>query len=991
MDNLIHGFHIISKTPLEEIQSTGIFARHAVTGLEVYHIYNDDKENLFSFAFMTPPENSRGTAHIIEHSVLCGSKNYPLKDPFLVLSKQSVKTFLNAMTFPDKTVYPASSIIESDYFNLMSVYGDAVFFPLLKRETFEQEGHRLEQSQDRTLHYSGVVLNEMRGAYTDFDSAVDRLSRQSLMEGSIYAYDSGGCPLDIVDLSYEDFCRFHATYYHPVNCKVFLYGNIDTEKQLAFLQERFLRFFEPAEKPAPIPAIPPYSEPRTFLFEAPAGEGKNPDKVSMTMNWLLPESTDIDRLMDVMLLEEVLLGHDGAPLQKRLLECSFAEDVYPYNGGQSELKNLCFTVGLTDLDAGNEHTFEDFILSSLDTIVREGIEPKLIETALNTLDFSNREIIRSGGPFSLILMRRALRGWLHGSTPDASLRYIPAFRRLKKRIAEQPQYTENLIRRFLLENRHRSLVAVRPDPQFCAKLDEALAKKEREAAELLKASGKPAPSVCKQAAQKSSENSDEVQNLIPHILKEDLPPLEDPIPEYLEYLGQVPVIFHEQPANGISYLDIALPADGLSVEDYTYLTLYSAALSSMGTKTEHWASAAADFAYLTGGFSAVTLAAGSYSKQTAVFSPDAVPAADITNRNWILIRSKMLPEYIEQAVSRIFSYLHDISFDDEARLTDIFIQLKNDLDSFPAYAGHSLVSLHAGAAYSTAKQAENRWIGIPQVRFLREWYRNVGTGRTGIRELSRRLSDIHNTLMHSGMLVKVCGTSAEITRMKEVLPAYLSGFGCPHRSTGSFRTGSFEKPAPLCAFPSAVQVGFAGFVLPAAFDETEYGAAMVYAQWIETGMLWEAVRESGGAYGVAAHPDLVPALFSLTTYRDPAPLKSLAYIRAIIEKSCTAPLPDSELNALITGTYSAYLQPRTPAQKSSAAFSRLLNGISHNTRLRIVEGILSCTPQSLRRIAERLTAAIPESTAAVIGSEVMLHQDTAESLRLPPLTVLPSI
>ena len=205
MDNLTHGFKIISKTALDEMQAEGVFARHCATGLEVYHIHNDDNENLFAFAFMTAPENGSGVAHILEHSVLCGSKNYPLKDPFLILYKQSVKTFLNAMTFPDKTVYPASSILEKDYFNLMSVYGDAVFFPLLKRETFEQEGHRLEVNADGKPYFSGVVLNEMRGVYADFDSAVDRQATHLLLSDTVYSHDSGGYPPDIVELSYEDF------------------------------------------------------------------------------------------------------------------------------------------------------------------------------------------------------------------------------------------------------------------------------------------------------------------------------------------------------------------------------------------------------------------------------------------------------------------------------------------------------------------------------------------------------------------------------------------------------------------------------------------------------------------------------------------------------------------------------------------------------------------------------------------------------------------
>jgi len=995
MDNLTHGFKIISKTALDEMQAEGIFARHCATGLEVYHIHNDDNENLFAFAFMTAPENGSGVAHILEHSVLCGSKNYPLKDPFLILSKQSVKTFLNAMTFPDKTVYPASSILEKDYFNLMSVYGDAVFFPLLKRETFEQEGHRLELDEAGKPYFSGVVLNEMRGAYADFDSGVDRELRYSLLQNTVYAHDSGGFPPDIAKLSYEDFCAFHKKYYHPVNCKVFLYGNIETEKQLAFLQEHFLKFFEPAERPPLIPAIMPYPAPRVYSAAAPAGEGKNPDKLTVTMNWLLPESADIDRLMDCMFLEEVLLGHDGAPLQKKLLDCPFAEDVYPYNGGQADLKNICFTLGLADIDKSAEHRFEAFILSGLEEIARDGFEPQLIETALNSLDFCNREIIRSGGPFSLVLMRRALRGWIHGFAPETSLRYIPAFQRLKQRISENLRYTQNLIKTLLLDNPHRTTVSVHPDPRFCEKIDETLAQEAQQAADALSPAERKTLTADRKKSDADTELNSEadsgMQNLIPHISKEELPPLEPPIPEYIEYAGKVPVIAHEQPTNGITYLDLAIPADSLSAEDYTYLTLYTAALSSMGTKTQTWDSVAAEFAYLTGGFSAVTFSAGKHrTAEAPVFFDNALRAEDVVDRDWILIRAKMLPEYIEPAVNRIFSYLNGISFADEKRLKDIFIQLKNDLDPLPSYSGHTLASLYAASAYSGSKRAENLWTGVPQLRFLRGKYTALEQKPAAIGGLVRKLEAIHGKLMRSGLIVKVCGTAADVSSIKKALFPHLQQFGFPHRGTGGFRAEPFERPAALSAFPSAVQVGFAAQLVPAVFDENEYGASIVYAQWLETGALWETIRVKGGAYGVSAYPDSATALFTLTTYRDPTPLKSLAVIRDCIEKSITAPLTDSEMEALITGTYSIALQPRTPAQRSSAAFSRLLNGITHQTRMRIIEGIIACTKERMNRFAERLVASVSGSTAAVICSETALRQ-TVDTLGLPPITVLPSI
>lgn len=1006
MDSLNHGFTIISKTALDEMQAEGIFARHNETGLEVYHIHNDDTENLFAFAFMTPPTNSSGVAHILEHSVLCGSKHYPLPDPFLILSRQSVKTFLNAMTFPDKTVYPASSILEKDYFNLMAVYGDAVFFPLLKKETFAQEGHRLEIDRDGNPSLSGVVLNEMRGVYADFDSVVDRELRYSLLRGTVYAHDSGGYPPDIVKLRYEDFCAFHKKYYHPVNCKVFLYGNIETEKQLAFLHEHFLRFFKPAQKPPTIPPV--HFSPASSLYTkaAPAGEGKKNDTRTVAVNWLLSESADIDCYMDCLFLEEILLGHDGAPLQKKLLDCPFAEDIYPYNGVQAELKNLIFTLGLADVDKKREGQVELFIYSCLESLVRDNLESRLIETALNSLDFSNREIIRAGGPFSLILMRRALRGWIHGFSPEASLRSIPALQRLKQRIAENPHYTQDLIRKLLLDNPCRTIVSAYPDAHFCQKLDEALAHEAQEAAATL---SREQRSPLKERQDEkgtderplSAENSPnaEAAGCIPYILKEELPPVEPPIPETLEYFGAVPVILHEQPTNDITYMDIAFPADSLSSDEYRYLTLYTAALSGMGTGSQTWDAVAADFAYLTGGFSAVPFAAGRYrSTEKTIFFDNVLSIDDIADRDWILIRTKMLPEYIEAAVNRVFSYLHTISFADEKRLKDILIQLKNDFDPLPSCSGHALAALYTASGYARSKRAENLWMGIPQLKFLHEWYIKVEQSVAAMEELACMLTRIHQKVMSGGLIVKVCGTASTLPRIKKALLLHLAAASFPHRSAGGFRAEPMGKPAALSVFPSAVQVGFAARLAPVPFDESVYGAALVYAQWLETGPLWQSIRVEGGAYGVSAYPDLVTSLFTLTTYRDPAPLISLCRIAECIEKSSTAPLTNRELEALITGTYSTALQPCTPAQRSAAAFSRLLNGITAHARMRIIEGIVSCTREQLKTFAEALVAGRAPDTvactsggaAAVICSDSVVQQ-AARCSGLPPLTLMPPL
>ena len=344
-----NGFKVISIDELAPFNSDGILFIHEKTGMQVFHLLNADEENLFSFGFRTPCENSMGVAHIMEHSVLCGSKNYPLKDPFKTLANQSVKTFLNAMTFPDKTVYPASSVVEQDYFNLMAVYADAVFFPLLTEQTFLQEGHRYEVNSKGELELQGVVFNEMKGAYSSIESVIEEEIKRGLLPKSSYQYDSGGDPLEIPDLTYEEFIEFHKKHYIPSNCFLFLYGNIESEKQLDFINEKVLREFsgECASHGADdhsngaddcaraddntrtalqeqfdrMTFCENFTQPKEKVVFAPlqtSAGGKSENKDSVILSWNLGEVTNSDLYMKAFLLSEILMGHDGSPFSKAL-------------------------------------------------------------------------------------------------------------------------------------------------------------------------------------------------------------------------------------------------------------------------------------------------------------------------------------------------------------------------------------------------------------------------------------------------------------------------------------------------------------------------------------------------------------------------------------------------------------------------------------------------------------------------------------------------
>jgi len=979
-----HGFVVVDVEEIPELKAVGVTARHEATGLEVFHILNDDEENLFAYAFATPPSDSTGVAHILEHSVLCGSESYPLKDPFLVLAKQSVKTFLNAMTFPDKTVYPASSMVEADYLNLMAVYGDAVFFPLLEEWVFRQEGHRFEIDPEGKASIQGVVFNEMRGNYSSFDSVAGDWSIRSILGGTVYAHDSGGDPVDIPALTYAQFREFHARYYHPSNCRVFLCGNMPTERQLELLQTRFLsRFAEGSgrpvrvERPVPFAPPPPLATERRFLeVTGPAEAGKDPDRATVMVNWLLHDSTDAIALMEANLVAEILLGHDGAPLSRALVESGLGEDIAPSTGLETELKHLCFSAGLRGVERARAREVEDLVISTLQSVAEKGIDPVEVETAVRSIDFGNREVRRSGGPFALTLMRRSLRGWVHGLSPVATLRYVPAFEEVKRRLAD-PGYLQRLVTKYFLDNGHRALVAVYPNPEYERGIDERLAARVRLFESGLDAAARERFLAAQRAFHEAQARPDTAADLarIPHLRPADLPLAVDRIPTVAKALGTVPVLAHEQPTNGIAYLDLAIPVDVLEPADYPLLPFFASALTGMGLDGLSWVEASSLTARLTGGLGAM-LYSSSAARVGAPESGEGSLSPGLVGRDWLILRVKALEELSRDAVALAFRYLDEADFSDRKRLLDLLLEYRNDLESSLAPSGNQYAVSRAAYPFSRAKAIDEAWNGISQIRFVRDLAR-AAREKGGVEALVSRLDAIRKRLASAGLVVNLTGAARALSSLEGALSACLSGRGAPDRPAstqiGDFLrlasiTGPVERETAnvaedVSAFGSlelasaSLQVGFASLVLPSpAFGSPDQGIDVVLGHWLANGPLWERIRTTGGAYGAYAYTDALEALFVLATYRDPQPLRSLDVFRGAIAEAAESEIDPVALERTITGCYSREVQPRSPSDKGFTAFLRLLYGITDGARERKLARILSATPAEVRVAAERMRA-----------------------------------
>lgn len=986
----VSGFDIIDVRPLDELAATAVRAVHRATGAEAFHLLNDDEENLFSFAFATPPEDSTGVAHILEHSVLCGSERHPLKDAFLVLAQGSLQTFLNAMTFPDKTVYPASSVNERDYFNLMGVYGDAVFRPLLAEWTFLQEGRRYAFGEDGKLGLTGVVYNEMKGSYSSMDAIAGDWAFRSVLPDTPYAFDSGGDPDDIPSLDWEGLKAFHRRCYSPANCRIFLCGNIPTEKQLSFLDGRFLSVLPAGSAVPPLPKARRWTAPRRVRTTYPAVPGA---KSTVTVSWLCGDSADGYETIALAALAEILLGHDGSPLSRALVESRLGEDIAPASGLEADLRETLFIAGLRGVDAADAEKVEALILSVLRGLVEKGIAEKDIEAALRSLEFSNREVRRSGGPFSLSWMRRSLRGWLHGAEPWETLLFAPRMAALKEALAADPRYFESLIRRWFLDNPHRVLLSVEPEEGLNEKREAALrasldareaalspaerAEIERGNAELARVQASPDPA--------------EALATIPHLSRADLSREVETVPRRWVDLSGVPVSVNELFTNGITYFDLAFPADVLDPEDYLYLPLLSRVLVASGIPGLDWGEVSSLLARTAGGFYAVL--------QTSSPAPGAARTVatpsgtlDLAGRDWVVFRLKALDDQAAAALDLARKLVAEADLDDEGRLRDLILELRNDFDSSLAPGGHSYASGRAGRRFSRSRAVDEVWGGTTQLEFAHR------LGEAPLSEVSSRLKSVRERLVSGGLFAHVTASAEGAAAALPALEAAFASFGPPKprsasaegadaffaltESSGAAADGSAEVYSS-----ASLQVGFGALALPAApFATADQAAELVLAHRLSTGALWEEIRMKGGAYGAFAYPDGLEPVFSLATYRDPGPVRSLDAFRAALSEAAEETIDADELEKALIGTYSKETRPRAPADKGFADFMRILYGIEPEARRRKLEAIIDMDPDGPARAARRLAGAASSARTAVLGGP-SIAAAAAESLSTIPRTL----
>jgi Zn-dependent M16 (insulinase) family peptidase len=978
---IANDFSVIDVVDLAEMQAAGIWVKHNKCGVEVFHVLNDDSENLFTFAFATTPEDNTGIAHILEHSVLCGSERYPLKDAFLVLAQGSLQTFLNAMTFPDKTVYPASSVNEHDYFNLMSVYGDAVFRPLLSEWTFMQEGHRYEFAKENNkLSITGIVYNEMKGAYSSLDAYSGLWSVKAVMPDTPYGYESGGDPQHIPQLSWEDLKKFHRSRYSPANCRIFLAGNIPTEKQLAFLNDKFFSSIKGGTASPLIVKQKRWTAPKEFHIPCPAG---GETKSTIFLSWLCSDVSDTGEIIALAALTEILLGHDGSPLMRALTESGLGEDIAPVSGLESEIGETLFVAGLRGVKGKIEkmgEEIESFILNELQRLVKEGIPKGEIEAALLFIEFSQREIKRSHGPFSLVWMRRSLRAWLHGSKPWDSLLIAPSLEKIKQNLATHSRYFESLIQKYLLDNPHRALVMLEPQEDFLPKQEAQLAETLAMTEQKLNAADKAHIDEKSSALEKIQSEGDSAEALatIPHLSRSDLSAEPEMIPRSLEDLQGIPALYHDLYTNGISYIDLAFPLDILPPEDYPWLPFFARAVISVGLPGMDYAEVSSLLARNVGGFTAL-LHTGS-----AAPAPQTESLTNLAGRDWLIYRLKCLDAQAEPSLDIIQRLIHEADFSDTRRIRDLVLEMKNDMRSGFAPNGSGFASCRAGRYASPSSQTKEIWNGITQLEFTHR-LATLDSAQT-----AAKLQSLRDSIASGGLIANLTASTTALKSNGALIAQRFSKLGSPKMGSGEWGVGSrvgvskgsglprredYEQEPPLptneiFASPS-LQIGFAAMTLKAAaFDTPAQVAETVLAHQLSTGALWEAIRMKGGAYGASASSESLERCFSLYTYRDPVPLRSLESFSAILNGGFSITEDEGFQDNLvknIIGCYGRETRPRSPSDKGITDFLRYVSRIEDDYRRRRLERLISVSSGDIAAALKALASQCAANRVIITG------------------------
>lgn len=941
--------------------------RHPATGARHYHLASEDRNNAFLVAFLTVPEDSTGVAHILEHTVLCGSGKFPVRDPFFMMLRRTLSNFMNAMTSGDWTAYPFATRSPKDFDNLLQVYLDAVFFPRLDPLDFAQEGHRLEferpDDPDSPLVYKGVVYNEMKGAMSSPVAVLYEALKAELFPTVTYHHNSGGDPAVIPQLTYEQLKAFHARHYHPSNAVFMTYGDMAPERHQARFQEWALQHFEAQAQTIALADERRYTAPRvreaSYAYDE---EGEPRGRSHVALGWLLGRTTDFQELMNMYLLGGVLLDHSGSPLRKALETTDLGRSPSELTGLDTTLREATLVAGLEGTDPEHAEAIEALVLETLQRVAMDGVPPEMVEAALHQVELAQREM---GGnePYGLQLMGRALPAALHGGDPMAMLDIDEALERLRQ-AARDPDYIKGLVRRMLLDNPHRVRVLLRPDPELSAR-------QAAEEAERLESLRCGLDADVRQRIRelalslKRRQEAEDDPEILPRVGREDIPAdLDIPEPED-PGTRDLPASWYTAGTNGLVHEQALLALPALEEDELELLPILLQCLTEVGIGARDYEQVQA------------------WQAVTGVLHAFPSVRADIEDlqrcRALVSVAGKGLQRNHQALGDLLRATLEEARFDELARLRELVSQIRFGVELGVTDHGHSLAMTAACAGMGAVAALVHRWNGLLGVKWTKA-LDDALEQPSELEVLAGRLAALRDKLLgarHSLLLVGEAGAKADVT----------AGL---RRAWGAFRPG---KVPPLSLAPvqqritqgwvTSTQVNFCARAYPTVPSAHADAPAMaVLGKFLTHGYLHRAIREQGGAYGAGAAYDADCGGFRLFSYRDPRLGETLDDFDRAVEWLVTHEHRERQLEEAVLGVISMIDHPRSPAGNAIGAHFKRLQGRTPEYRRRFRARVLEVRLDDLRRLGREYLRSERASTAVLTNAKTLERYRSLELERV---------
>jgi Zn-dependent M16 (insulinase) family peptidase len=953
----IGGYTVRRRQPLDRLEGAYLELAHDRTGARHIHIETNDDNNAFAVFFPTVPKNSNGVAHILEHVVLAGSQRYPVRDPFFSMTRRSLATFMNAMTGADRTTYLFSSRNSKDFMNLLDVYLDATFFPRLSEDSFKQEGVRLE-FEDPTdpasgLRYKGVVFNEMKGGLASAQAAMHRAMGRALFPGLTYAHEPGGDPEDIPDLTWEQLRSFHATHYHPSNAYFFTYGNQSLERTLEVIEHNVLSRFQRIDLDTSIPDVKRFTKPIAAVEPYPATAGEdNTRKSESLVAWVTVPTADTFRLLAMSVLSDVLLSNAGSPLRKALIDSGLGSALADGSGlHDSSFRESVFGAGLKDIKAEDAEKVQRVVLDTLERVADEGLDQTQVDATIHRLEFEKRERSNAGYPYAMKVLFTCEPPYHYGGDPFDALNFDADLEHLERARAEG-RFFENLIRAELLDNPHRALVTVVPDPD----LEERKRRKEldRLAAIEAKLSDSDKERIVAEALRlKADQEAKHDLSSLPTLELTDIPMKFEDVHSRDIKVGEAALQFFPQPTNGVTYLDIRSDFSTLTAEEKDLLPLFSRALTHSGAAGHDYVQIASRIAAVTGGVGAAaqvqSLAAQDDYLQSFVLSGRAL------DRN-----AKPFIDLLTDLTARL-----EI---DPKRLKDVIAETATRLESSIAGMGFQFAVLRAHSKLTSEGAINDQLQGIGMLHVMRRLAR-LEANELG--DLIDKLNTIRTRLFRANA-IRMVVTCEE--GMIEPLQQLLAGLVDALPAGGD--RGHAEKPKPREFAPEArtapVPVAFNVRIFKTVrFTHPDSAALLVLSNYVKDTFLHRELREKGGAYGGYAQAGIGSGTFYFGSYRDPNIIRTYDIYDEAVKWVTDGEIEAEALKEAILGACSDVDPLESPDIKGRREATNRLTGFTREERERFKQRLLRVTAEDLRRVARGYLAIANPVQATVAGSDLI--------------------